>query len=435
MHNGIELNMDMKYMSMINGSAKSISSGKDEEYVTRVDMILPFAPNEIDCKTYKVEYENSIVEVHLKLIIEKKDDPIITSMLNLQIGTSNQSGLPEMLPLEVFTDNKGVYPSILASLVFPFRIATWVDNNHETGIKMDYDYEEMQVTGGQKNSEKIKALLIINRLLKSLNISNLLTYEDITAFLEVYFRKGNFRPILSKLTTLASKNAYKNAIYDYYLKNHNRTKIDASLEQLLTLYKDTDINDERSLSNLVNQTIEDFLIHNIEHRRWIEPFWDGERKVKIGGNETLIPRLPKNETRIQPTLHVILDMALRPLGVHVLRESDEGVGSLDFRFLYTNKENLPLSVGVEFKVAHHKKIKHGLTRQLPAYLKAIRSRHGTFVVMWFKDEQYFKEPKDRELEPMLDWLIEEAKKISSELNLSISAKIIDASIRPSASNL
>ncbi|MGE4419699.1 MAG: hypothetical protein AB7D38_07670 [Sulfurimonas sp.] len=435
MHNGIELNMDMKYMSMMNGSAKSISSGKDEEYVTRVDMILPLGPDEIDCKTYKVEYENTIVEVHLKLMAEKKDDPIITSMLNLQIGTSNKSGLPEMLPLEVFTDNKGVYPSILASLVFPFRIATWVDNNHETGIKMDYDYEEMQVTGGPKNSEKIKALLIINRLLKSLNNSNQLIYEDITAFLEVYFRKGDFRPILSKLTVLASKNAYKNAIYDYYLKNHNRAKIDASLEQLLTIYKDTDINDEISLSNLVNQTIEDFLIHNIEHRRWIEPFWDGERKVNIGENETLIPRLPKNETRIQPTLHVILDMALRPLGVHVLRESDEGVGSLDFRFSYTNKEGLPLSVGVEFKVAHRKKIKHGLTRQLPAYLKAIRSRHGTFVVMWFKDEQYFKEPKDRELEQMLDWLIKEAKKISYELNLSISAKIIDASISPSASNL
>lgn len=435
MRHGIELNMDMQYMSMMNGSAKSISSGKDEEYVTRVDMILPLTPNEIDCKTYEVEYEDSIVKVQLKLMMEKNDDPIIKLMQNLQIGTSNQSGLPEMLPLEVFTDNKGVYPSILASLIFPFRIATWIDNNHETGIKMDYDYEEMQVTGSPNNREKIKALLIINRLLKSLNLTKRLIYDDITTFLEVYFKKGNFIPVLTKLTALASKDAYQNAIYDYYLENHDREKIDASLKQLFTLYKDTDINDENSLSNLVNQIIEDFLIHNIEYRRWIEPFWDGERKVNIDGKETLVPHFPKNETRIQPTLHVILDMALRPFGVHVIRESDEGVGSLDFRFLYTNKENLPLTVGVEFKVAHHKKIKHGITRQLPAYLKAIKSTHGTFVVMWFKDVQYFKEPKSRELDQMRHWLKEEAKKISSESNLSISAKIIDASIRPSASNL
>lgn len=424
-------------MSVMNGSAKSISSGKDEDYVTRVDMILPLDPNEIPCKSYKVEYKNNVIEVSVKLIAEKEHDPIMNAIRNFQIGTPNQSGLPEMLPLEVFTDNRGVYPAILASVVFPFRIATWVDDNHETGIKMDHDYEAIQVTGIPDNNEKTKAIVVVNRLLKSLNISenNKLKYDDVTAFLEVYFKKGNFTPVLSKINALVSKGAYKNAIQYYYLKNYDKSKINASLEQLQTFIKSTDIKDENDLSDLVNKTIEEFLIHHIEHRRWIEPFWDGERKIKIDGNEVTVPRLPKDEPKIQPTLHVILDMALRPIGVHVLRESDEGIGLLDFRFLYTNKENLPLSVGVEFKVAHHKKIKHGLTRQLPAYLKSIRSNHGTFVVMWFKDEKYFKKPNNRELKQMTDWLKDEAKKISAELNLSISAKTIDASIRPSASNL
>ena len=30
---------------------------------------------------------------------------------------------------------------------------------------------------------------------------------------------------------------------------------------------------------------------------------------------------------------------------------------------------------------------HGLKKQLPTYLKANKSKHGGFLVMWFKDEQ------------------------------------------------
>lgn len=141
-----------------------------------------------------------------------------------------------------------------------------------------------------------------------------------------------------------------------------------------------------------------------------------------------------DKTKIQPTLHVILDMALRPFGIHVLRESDEGIGLLYFSFLYTNKDNIPFSIGIEFKVAHHKKIKHGINRQLPAYLKSIRSQCGSFVVMWFKDKKYFKEPENRNLEQMTEWLKEEAQKVSAEFDITVVSKVIDASIRPSASS-
>ena len=429
--------MDMAYTSMMNGIAKSISSGKSEDYVTRIDIVLPANYNDIACKPYKVKYKDYIIDVFIKLIEEKEQDPILKAGGNFQYGTSNESGLPEMLPFEVFTDNKGIYPAILASIVFPFRLATWVDNNHETGMKMDHDYDAIQVTGFPDNNEKIQAIIVLNKLFELLTISkkHKLKYEDITAFLEIYFEKNNSKPILSKINTLSSKVAYKNAIQDYYLKNIDKSKINLSLEKIKSSFESTVIENENDLLCIVNKTIEDFLIHNIEHRRWIEPFWDGERKIKIDGNEVIVPRTPKSEPKIQPTLHVILDMALRPLGIHVLRESDEGIGLLDFRFLYTNKKNIPLSIGVEFKIAHHQKIQHGLTKQLPAYLKAIRSTHGTFIVMWFKDEKYFKRPKNRQLKQMTTWLKDEAIALSEESKNSISTMTIDASIRPSASNI
>lgn len=436
-HDGIKLNMDCTAMSFINGSAKSISSGKSEDFITRVDMILPFNPQEIESKQYEVEYKNNKIEIFIRIAGSKELDPIFNEIKNFKIGTPNQSGLPELLPLEVFTDNRGVYPAVLASVIFPYRIATWVDDNHPTGIKMDYDYEAMQVTGGPDNNEKIQALLIINRLIDSLETKSIkkLQYDDITVFTETYFKKGINTPVLHKVSALTSKTAYKNAVQEYYLKDFDNHEIKDTVQRIHEIFSLTEIRTEKDLYDIAAKTIEDVLKHHIDTRRWIEPFWDGERKIHIKGQEIIVPQSPKNEMKIQPTLHVMLDMALTPIGIHVIRESNEGVGLLDFKFLYTTNDKIPLAVGVEFKVAHHQEIKKGITRQLPAYLKSIRSKHGIYVVMWFKDSKYFREPQKRDKEQMSIWLTDEAKIISAELDLTISSCLIDASIRPSASNL
>ena len=123
--------------------------------------------------------------------------------------------------------------------------------------------------------------------------------------------------------------------------------------------------------------------HYIEDRRWIEPFWDDARVIEINGIKHDIPASPKRETKIQPTLHVFFNRNLLPLGVQVLRETDEGVGKLDFKFLVTLKGNIPLNVCAEFKLAHNEELEHGLTKQLPLYLKASPSKLGLFLIMWF----------------------------------------------------
>lgn len=435
-NSGIQLNMDIANISIINGNVKSISKGDSGEYLTRIDMILPFNSDELPCNKYEVKYEKGSVEVIIRLIKDKSSDPLLSLCKNFQMGTPSQSGLPEMLPFEIFTDNRGKYPALLASILFPYRIASWIDDSHESGMKMDHDYETIQVTGSPDNQEKIKAIIIVNRLLSLLGLPNgrKLKYEDITVFSETYFKKGNYSPVLIKINALVSKDAYKDAVEEYYLSSFGKAEIQKSIIKVQDFSRGKDLSNEKALFDVVNETIEVFLVHYIENRRWIEPFWDGERKVRIKDEEHVIPRIPKKETKIQPTLQVIFDIALRPLGIHVLRESDEGVGRLDFRFLYTNKNNTPISVAVEFKIAHHKKIKHGITRQLPAYLRSIRSKHGSFVVMWFKDNKYFKKPENRNLKQMTEWLIEEAEKISEELDITILPKVINASIQPSASN-
>ena len=90
---------------------------------------------------------------------------------------------------------------------------------------------------------------------------------------------------------------------------------------------------------------------------------------------------------------------------------------------------------VEFKLAHNPQLKHGLTTQLPLYLKARPSESGIYLVMWFKDEagKYFNEPVNKNKLQMLAYLEEAVKEINKGEGCEIESILIDASIKPSAS--
>ncbi|MDD5025520.1 MAG: hypothetical protein PHN79_10515 [Methanoregula sp.] len=95
------------------------------------------------------------------------------------------------------------------------------------------------------------------------------------------------------------------------------------------------------------------------------------------------------------TFHILFEILLGPVGIHTTRESNEGIGNVDFKFMFTTSNQVPLKVLSELKLAHNQKSKHGLTSQLPAYLMSDRAKFGIFIVMWFKDEknEFFKKPK------------------------------------------
>jgi len=430
---GIKLKMDMADMSFIQGNVNSILMGKSEDYDTVIDLILPYQPTDIKIGNYTIEYDGHAVNIQLQVLENADNDPIMINGKGFEFGLG--TGVPS-LPFKVFTDNKGEYPCVLATLVFPFRLGSWIDPSHEKSI----NYEEIQVTGPLDIREKVVALTVLNRLLKSegLNIRfSPIRYELVTVFIELYYKKQNKEPLLIKLTALSSKTAFKDAVGNHFLKGFDRKQINESAEALIHVIKEKPIENEMDLLKVVESTISNVLIYYIENRRWIEAFWDGERTIKHNGEKILIPRNPKNETQIQPTLHVFLDVVLSPAGIHVIRESNEGIGHLDFRCLYTTKDSNGISVGIEFKLAHHKEIQKGIRNQLPAYLKAIRSNSGIFSVMWFKDqeEKYFNEPKGQQKNNTITWLNNEAQKVSNDNNMQIITSLIDASIKASASKI
>jgi hypothetical protein len=260
-----------------------------------------------------------------------------------------------------------------------------------------------------------------------------LQYEDVTNFLEQYFRKGYpQKPVYQHLTVLDSKRAFEEAIIEYL-----GVDLSQHVSGLVKEKEGKDINTEADLHEAVMEVIIDVVKHHIENRYWIQPFWDDERRFNSEGTKIIIPKQPKKESSIQPTLYLLLYMTLTPFGIHVERETNEGVGLLDFKCLYTTKDRIPLSVLIEFKLAHHRDIENGLTKQLPTYLKANKSNHGGFLVMWFKDEQgmVFNKPKKQTKKGMDARLRQVAESVQRKQGFIISTEIIDASVRPSASKL
>jgi hypothetical protein len=416
----------LEHFFLMKGDIDELAQGDANDYVTSFALVVPLDQTEFIGGTYRVEYQGCVVNICIYEVTNASDDPIFQAGKTWQLGAS-----PELqgIPFSVFTDNRGKYPCFYAELIFPYRLKDWITPTHD---------EKTKITGVQ-SEDKILALTILNRLFEDNSYPakvRSLQYEDVTVFLETYFWKGNPTSIFQLLTALASRNAFEESIIEY-LGRRGIESILKHVSEIAEKERAKEIRSETDLLETVMSIITDVIKHHVENRNWIEPFWDGSRKMCVDGKNVTVPARPKAEIRIQPTLYVLLHLTLFPLGIHVLRETHEGVGSLDFRCVYTTQDGTPISISVEFKLAHHGRLKKGLTRQLPAYLRANQSSSGIFLVMWFKDDgaKFFGEPKNRSKSDTAEWLGETAGVIGQEKGLTIKIVMIDASIRPSASNL
>jgi hypothetical protein len=103
--------------------------------------------------------------------------------------------------------------------------------------------------------------------------------------------------------------------------------------------------------------------------------------------------------------------------------------------MFTTETQIRLLVCSELKLAHNENLEHGLTKQLPAYVRANDSKSGIFLVMWFKDEEkrFFNKPVNQNKSEMIEFIKEKIKEIKNEEGINIESILIDVSIKPSAS--
>ena len=347
---------------------------------------------------------------------------------------ADDKGKP-FVPTRYLTDNRGQYPCIAVETCFPTRLDGEILRPPDKPITED-ERERIELIGPDPMPEKLSALSATNRAIKDhgLNEGKTISADEVTAQITTHGYKSTQQLLTRTISLVTTKSAFKDAAEEYYL-GKDREGVSVALASLKALHPSVP-STEVELHSLILSVIDKVLIHNFETRRLIEPFWDGSRRIKLKDQEIEIPKRPKNETEIQPTLHVFLQMALEPFGVHVIRESNEGSGSLDFRFSTTNAKSELISVAAEFKLAHHKEVKAGVTRQLPRYMDSIPCLHGVFILMWFKDEdgKYFKEPKSHTLKDTREFVSSLANNPNNSVHV-IATRVIDCSVSLSASKL
>jgi hypothetical protein len=104
-------------------------------------------------------------------------------------------------------------------------------------------------------------------------------------------------------------------------------------------------------------------------------------------------RKPKAETDIQPIIMGLLNDQMLMANIEVIPECRTGVGALDFMFIGSVKDHGICRVCAEFKNAHSKDVLHGLTVQLPQYMRNAGASYGAYCVLWYKGEWWLSPDK------------------------------------------
>lgn len=402
------------------------------DFKTLITLALPSDRGDFKEGNFEIAYKGKTINIQISKILGKAQDPIFSSISNDElIGRFHEDITKIHLPLEMYTDNRGNYPYYCARINFPYRLAQWVNENN--------DYEREQITGGHKDEDKVEAIFALNKLFQNghYRLHKRLVYEDVTLFTEDYLLKQNSQLLFRRIVPFASESALKDAICSFLGSGCNNYITEIVEKQSHSGIYPT-IRTETDLLEFIVHNIENNIIHYIENQYLIQAFWNTRDKGSPHDKTKNERDKPKIETDIQPTLHFLLQLSLLcSRGIHVVREPDEGIGKLDFKFLYTTPDGEPLLICLEFKLAHNKEIEHGVTRQLPSYMKANKSTSGIFAVMWFKDEDgnVFKEPKNRTKTGMTEYIREKAKETNEKEGLNIRTLFIDASVRKPASKL
>ena len=130
---------------------------------------------------------------------------------------------------------------------------------------------------------------------------------------------------------------------------------------------------------------------------------------------------PKDETAAQLLFYSVAKGYCDMHDIDINRESDPGIGELDFKFSVGNKSK----VVIEMKLSTNNRLSHGCEKQLPAYLRAEGARYGILLVICLNKEVESELSKTK--------AIYQRVKDNPDNNLSLIC--VDATPKPSASQI
>jgi len=124
-------------------------------------------------------------------------------------------------------------------------------------------------------------------------------------------------------------------------------------------------------------------------------FWDRQRATDAPQRI-----VPKREPEAMSGVAAFLQDQSLLAGYQLLKESQAGAGSLDLRALAPRADGGFVNVCVEGKNAHSPDLEHGITDQLPAYMRSTNADYGVYLVLWYRCK-VFPEPEEDSLDVTL----------------------------------
>jgi hypothetical protein len=186
---------------------------------------------------------------------------------------------------------------------------------------------------------------------------------------------------------MTSRDAFPRACVRYsdkvggLYRGDNRVSIKALMENSV-------IRTNESLRDFVYKALELTVKKYVEQQSCWALLWEGGT------------RYPKPETEVHPLLNSYLKTVLEIKGIRVSREVRTANGAVDFFCSMTTKRGDVLKVCVEVKNAHSSGLESGILKQLPAYMDAEQTRHGIYLVLWYKGTDWPKPEEFDSIEEM-----------------------------------
>jgi hypothetical protein len=260
--------------------------------------------------------------------------------------------------------------------------AAYVTRNHikvKFPIKVRYFKRQIRVNGSlQDIFEPIEAELIIRWTPNQLSIS----CQETVYFLHFSSAEDLSHKILRRLPV---PSAHPLANKDIRALTISRdTPPTRAPNKLIQWVRDKDVEatSHNSAADFYKEVVTLFqsVLDTVKRASAYSAFWDENGK-----------KTPKKESKITPIIHQQLLTPARIKGFEVTHQ-DTGAGILDFRVGASLSDGKKTFVCIECKHAHSRRLEHGLTVQLPEYMRQRECEFGLYCVFWFKGPD-FPNPK------------------------------------------
>lgn len=342
---------------------------------TIISFVIHYEPEE---SYSKFEYPDGYTIEFIRLL-HLFDDPVFLFLNSLQ---QNINGMPT----SIFSDAVG---NIGNSAIVRITLYEFFHPDFElVDDRISYiDFEEKEATLGRKYYPHKDRIVELLRKLRREHAGKLpidIKREDININLIsnylVNYQDQYGTSIFHKVNTITNLDSYLQ-LKERYLETIASLDLSDEFPEIRKLMFETQIVSAGTFRDFISRILALTVKKQIELGGIYRFIWKD-----VGFKE------PRNETDIQPLIKSLLRPLLEIKGIQISREVVAANGSLDFLCTYNYGGRL-FKVGIELKKAHHENLVNGLTQQLPEYLRDEGTRHGIFLVLWFKNSNFVQPTK------------------------------------------